>query len=168
MDGLIDPSPLSQPKRESNWVPIGLGIVFVVLAFGVIAWFARSRPKPPTAPPPYAAYLKLSDLKMSAAQNFVGATVTYLDGTITNTGSQTVTHVMIHVTFQDSDGQVAQIEEVPLHVLKTTGPYPDAVDLKVSPLSPGQSQTFRLTFEHVSSAWNQAYPDLQISDVTTN
>lgn len=167
MSGLIEPSPLSQPERESNWAPIGLGIAFVVLAMGLIAWFARSQPKPPAAPPPYAASLKLSDLKMSAAQNFVGATVTYLDGSITNTGGQTVTHATIHVTFQDFQGQVTQIEDVPLHVLQVNGPYPDAVDLGVSPLAPGQSKSFRLTFEHVSAEWNQAYPDLQISEVVT-
>src|SRR5579863_8092744 len=167
MDGLIEPSPLSAPERESNWVPIGLGIAFVVIAMGAIAWLARSQPKVPVPPPPYAANLKLSDLKMSAAQNFVGATVTYLDGTITNTGTQTVTHVMIHVTFQDFQGQVAQLEDVPLHVLQTGGPYLDAVDLGVSPLAPGQSKSFRLTFEHVSGEWNQVYPDLQISEVIT-
>jgi Protein of unknown function (DUF2393) len=165
MGGLIEPSPLSAPQRESSWIPIGLGVVFVVITVGIIAWFARSQPKPPVPPPPYAANLKLTDLKMSAAQNFVGATVTYLDGTITNAGNQTVTQVMIHVVFQDAMGQVAQLEDVPLHVLQTGGPYPDAVDLRVSPLAPGQSKTFRLTFEHVSTEWNQAYPQLQISDV---
>ena len=89
----------------------------------------------------------------------------FRSGTITNIGNQTVTHVMIHVIFQDAMGQVAQLEDVPLHVLQTSGPYPDAVDLRVSPLAPGQSRTFRLTFEHVSTEWNQAYPELQISDV---
>lgn len=165
MGGLIEPSPLSEPEQKSNWVPIGLGVVSVVLVMGVIAFFLRSRPKTVAAPPAYAANLKLSDLKMSTAQNFVGATVTYVDGTVSNTGSQTVTHVTVHVIFQDSMGQVAQLEDVPLHVLQTSGPYPDAVDLGVSPLAPGQSKSFRLTFEHVSNDWNQAYPELQIVDV---
>ena len=167
MGGLIEPSPLSAPEQKSNWVPIGLGVVFVVLAVGVIAWLSRSQPKPAAAPPAYAADLQLSDLKMSQAQNFVGATVTYLDGTITNTGKQTVTRVMVHVVFQDSMGQVAQLEDVPLRVLQTGGPYPDAVGLNVSPLGPGQSKTFRLAFEHVSAEWNQAYPELQITQVVT-
>jgi len=33
-------------------------------------------------------------------------------------------------------------------------------------LTPGQSKPFRLTFEHLSEQWNQAYPELQIVDVT--
>ena len=92
--------------------------------------------------------------------------MTYIDGTITNTGDKTLTHVMVHVTFKDSMGQVAQTEDVPLHVLQTGGPYPDAVDLNASPLAPGQSKPFRLTFESISAQWNHEYPELQITDVT--
>jgi hypothetical protein len=164
MAGLVEPSPFSAPQGDSNWIPIGLGIVFVVVAMGIIAWFARSQPKPPIPPPPYAASLKLSDRKMSAVQNFVGSTVTYLDGTITNTGNQAVTHVVVHVVFRDTSGQVAQSEDVPLHV-QSNGLHPDGIDLSAAPLAPGQSNSFRLTFERAPSDWNQSYPELQISGV---
>ena len=97
---------------------------------------------------------------MSAAENFVGATVSYIDGTVTNTGNQTVTHAIVTVTFKDDIGQLAQREDVPLHVLDTSGPYPDAVDLSVAPLAPGQSKPFRLTFETISQQWNHEYPEL--------
>jgi hypothetical protein len=166
MAGLIDPSPLSEQPNESNWTPIILGVAFVVVAMGIVALLLRAHPKPPPVPHPYAANLKLSDLKMSAAQNFVGATVTYLDGTVTDAGDKTVTHATVEVTFKDGMGQLTQREDVPLHVLQTTGPYPDAVDLSVAPLAPNESKPFRLTFEHVSSEWNQEYPDLQVMDVT--
>jgi hypothetical protein len=167
MGGLSVSPPFSAPQRDSNWVPIGLGIAFVVIAMGIIAWFARPQPKPPAAPPPYAANLRLSDLKLSAAQNFVGATVTYLDGTIANTGNRMVAHVMVHVVFRDSAGQVAQVEDVPLRVLESSGPYPDGLDLTLSPLAPGQRKPFRLAFEHVSADWDQAYPALQVSSIVT-
>jgi len=52
-------------------------------------------------------------------------------------------------------------------VLQTSGPYPDAVDLSVSPLAPSQSKQFRLTFESVSAQWNHEYPELQITDLGT-
>ena len=103
---------------------------------------------------------------MSAAENFVGATVSYIDGTITNSGQQTVTHAVVTVTFKDSMGQLAQRDDVPLHVLQTSGPYPDVVDLSASPLGPGQSKPFRLTFERISEQWNHEYPELKLSDVT--
>jgi hypothetical protein len=103
---------------------------------------------------------------MSAAENFVGATVSYVDGTVTNLGGKTVTHVMVEVRFKDDLGQLAQRDEIPMQVLKTTGPYPEAVDFGVSPLGSGQSTTFRLTFESISLQWNHQYPDIQVTDVT--
>jgi hypothetical protein len=166
MGGLIEPSPLSEKERDSNLRPILLGVALVVVVVGLIALLTRGGPRSSATPHPYAANLKLSDLKMSAAENFVGASVSYVDGTVTNTGDKTVTHATVHVAFKNSLGEVAQAEDVPLHVLQTSGPYPDTVDLSVSPLAPGQGKPFRLTFEHISSDWNQAYPDLQVTDVT--
>jgi hypothetical protein len=49
--------------------------------------------------------------------------------------------------------------------LKTTGPYPEAVDFSASPLAPGQSKPFRLTFEGISAQWNRQYPEIQVTDV---
>jgi hypothetical protein len=166
MGGLIEPSPLTEKQRDSNLRPILLGVALVVVVVGVIALLTRGSPRSTAIPHPYAANLKLSDLKMSAAENFVGASVTYIDGTVTDTGDKTVTHAIVHVAFKNSLGEVAQAEDVPLHVLQTSGPYPDAVDLSLSPLLPGRGKPFRLTFEHISSDWNQAYPELQVTDVS--
>jgi hypothetical protein len=165
MGGLTQPT-LGAEERETNWRAIGVGIGVVVIIAVVLLLISRTEQKAPTGPPPYAANIKFSDLKMSAAENFVGATVSYIDGTVTNSGSQTVTHVVADVTFRDSMGQLAQRETVPLRVLQTSGPYPDAVDLTVSPLAPGQSKPFRLTFESISAQWNHEYPELKVVDVT--
>ena len=165
MGGFIEPSPSIQ-QRDSNRIPILVGMVLVIVIVGIIALFSRGQSKGSAAPHPYAANLKISDLKMSAAENFVGATVTYLDGMVTNTGDKIVTHVAVHVVFKDSLGQIAQAEDVPLHVLQTGGPYPDAVDLSTSPLAPSQSKPFRLTFEHVTEEWNHEFPDLRVMDVS--
>jgi hypothetical protein len=165
MGGLIQPSPTST-ERESNWLPVLLGIALVVVVVGLIALFTRSQPKIPAAPHPYAANLQLSNLKMSAAENFVGASVTYLEGTVTNAGDKTVTHAVVRVIFKDDIGQVVGDDSVALRVLQPSGPYQDAVDLNTSPLAPGQSKPFRLTFESISAQWNHAYPDLRVTDVT--
>jgi hypothetical protein len=164
MDGLIDPTPLTQPE-ESNWRPILLGVGLVVVVVAVAALLLRSNPKTAAGPHPYAANLKLTDPKMSTSENFVGAAVTYLDGTVTNAGAKTVMHATVEVVFRDSLGQLAQREDIPLQVLQTSGPYPEAVDFRVSPLPPGQSKPFRLTFEHVSTDWNQEMPTVQVVDV---
>lgn len=167
MGGLIEPSPLGQPQHESNLRPILIGAVIVVVVVGLIVLLSRGGTSRNAASPhPYAANLALSDLKMSQAENFVGASVTYIDGTVTNTGDKTITRATVHVEFKNSMDQVAQVEDLPLRVLQTGGPYPDAVDLSTQPLGPGQSKRFRLTFEHLSADWNQAYPELQVTDVS--
>jgi hypothetical protein len=165
MGGLLQPTPVSEERDSSSrTIAVAVGAVIVVAIIG--AFLLRGKPKGASGPPPYAASLKLSDLKMSAAENFVGATVSYVDGTVTNFGGETVTHVMVEVKFKDELGQLAQRDEIPMQVLKTTGPYPEAVDFTLSPLAPGQSTTFRLTFEGISAQWNRQYPEIQVTDVT--
>ena len=164
MGGLIQPTPVAE-EPDSSRRTIAIAVAVVIGIAIIFAFLLRSQPKTASGPPPYAASLKLSDFKMSAAENFVGATVSYVDGTITNSGSKTVTHVVVEVTFKDDIGQLAQRENVPMQVLKTTGPYPEAVDFSVAPLGPGQSKTFRLTFESISAQWNRQYPDIQVIDV---
>lgn len=168
MGGLLQPNanPTAE-AAESNVRPILIGIVIVAAVIGILVFILRSAQKPPAEPPAYAASLRFSDLKASAAENFVGATVSYLDGSLTNTGDKTVIHAVVEVTFKDDMGQMAQREELPIHVLRSGGPYDEAVDLNVSPLLPGQSKPFRLTFENISAQWNHAYPDLKVTQVAT-
>ncbi len=169
MDGLLQSNvnPTTE-QQQSSLRPILIGIALVAVVVGLLALILRGEQKKPAPPPAYAVNIKFSDLKTSAAQNFVGATVTYLDGNITNTGTKTVSHAVAQITFKDDMGQTAQREEIPIKVLKTGGPYDEAVDLSVSSLAPGQSKPFRLTFETISAQWNHAYPDLQITQVTTD
>ena len=166
MGGMIQPSPVPQ-ERDSNWRPILIGVGIVIVIVGLIVVGLREEPKGRTGPAPYANNLKISNLKMSAAENFVGATVSYVDGTLTNTGDKTVTNASARVIFKDSMGQTVGDERVPLHVLQTSGPYPDTVDLSASPIAPGQSKSFRLTFESISNQWDHQYPEIQIMDVVT-
>src|ERR1700675_1300090 len=109
MDGLIEPNlnPTTE-RQESGLRPILVGIVIVGVVVGILALTFRAEQKKPAAPPAYAANLKFTDLKTSASQNFVGATVSYIDGAITNTGDKTVIHAREQITFKDELGQTAQ------------------------------------------------------------
>ena len=166
MGGLIEPNLNPAREQESSLRPILIGIVVVGVVVGILVMIFRAEQKKPSPPPAYASNLRFSELKTSAAQNFVGATVNYLDGAITNTGDKTVIHAVAEITFKDDLGQTAQREELPIRVLCTGGPYDEAVDLSLSPLAPGESRPFRLTFENISAQWNHAYPDLQIAQVS--
>ena len=164
MGGFLEPTSTVSEERESKWRVLAIGVVLVAVLIGVLGWMSLQERKA-GAPHPYATNVKLTDPHMSAAENFVGATVSYIDGNVTNTGSQTVTHAVVTVLFKDSIGQLAQREEVPLHVLDTSGPYADAIDLSASPLAPGQTKPYRLTFERISEQWNHEYPELTVTDV---
>jgi hypothetical protein len=167
MGSLLQPAPATTgDNRNSNWISIGFGVGLVVIVVVIGSLLLRTDSKIANPPHPYAANIKFSDLKMSAAENFVGSTVTYLDGTVTNTADQTVTRALVRVNFKDSLGQIVQADDVPLRILQTSGPYPEAVDLAVAPLTPAQSKPFRLTFEHVTADWNHEYPELRVTDVS--
>ncbi len=165
MGGLLQPASTASEK-DFLWQPKLIGIVAVLMVAGIAVFLLRSKPTAPVQIDPYISRLTISDLKMSQAQNFVGASVTYLDGMLTNQGNETLTHAGVRITFKDSYNQIAQIEDLPMKILQNAGPYVEAIDVSLSPLAAGQSKPFRLTLEHVSDQWNGAYPDLQITAVT--
>jgi Protein of unknown function (DUF3426) len=165
MGSLGQPTPVAE-ERDSSRLIIMMAVVLVIgFAVGA-ALLLREAPKAAKTVSPYIASVKLSDFKMSAAENFIGATVSYIDGTVTNTGDKTVAHVVVEVVFKDSMGQLAQREEVPLRVVRTNGAYLEPVDLGVSALGPGQTQPFRLTFDSISAQWNHEYPEMRVTDVS--
>ncbi len=165
MGTLGQPAPIVEERDNSRLIIIIAVAVVIGLALAA-AFLLREPPKKVAAPNPYIAQLKLSNFKMSAAENFIGSTVSYIDGAITNTGDKTVTRVMVQVNFQDSMGQLAQREELPLRVVRTNGAYLEPVDLNVAPLAPAQTMPFRLTFDRISDQWNHQYPEITITDVT--
>src|SRR5580658_3583672 len=144
------PGSLAEENDSSRRI-IVIAVVGVVAVMLGLAFLLREKPKPPKQVSPYLASIKLSDFKMSAAENFIGATVSYVDGTIANNSDKTVTRVMVEVNFEDSMGQLAQREELPLRVIRPNGAYSEPVDLNVAPLAPGQSAPFRLTFDSISA-----------------
>src|SRR5215469_8627030 len=104
MGTLGTPTPVAEGRDNSRLIIIA-AVVVVIAAMVGLAFLLREPPKRVTPPSPYIAQLKLSDFKMSAAENFIGHTVSYIDGTIANTGEKTATGVMVQVNFQDSMGQ---------------------------------------------------------------
>ncbi len=94
----------------------------------------------------YISRVEVSDPRMSAADNFLGDTVTYLDARVTNHGQKAVRKVDVQLEFVDTLNQV---------VLREVA-HP--INARTPPLQPGQMRVFRVTFEHMPVDWNQAPP----------
>ena len=157
-------TPARQEPEARNWMPMIIGLVAVLIVVGIMVLVTRHSSNKPIAVDPYVAKLQISNPKLSAAENYVGGTVTYIDATITNTGDKSLVGADMKLVFKNSMDQVVQTETMPLHVLVEAqmGGYPDLVDLSRSPIAPGQSKTVRLTLEHISADWNQNYPEMQL------
>lgn len=157
-------TPVARQESERNWTPFLAGLVAVLVVVGIITVVTRSKPSTNTQTDAYAAKVQLSDLKLSAAENYVGGTVTYLDLNITNTGDKTLTGAQMKAVFKNTLGQVVQTETLPLHVLTENkmGGYQDLVDLSRAPIGPGQAKTVRMTLEHISDDWDRQYPVMQL------
>ncbi len=103
---------------------------------------------------------------MSQANSAIGGQSTYLDGQITNHGSQTLTAITVQVAFRDVTNQIVQKETLPLNLIRTRQPYVDTESVRADPILPNQTREFRLIFDHVSQNWNQNYPEIRVIDVT--
>jgi hypothetical protein len=97
----------------------------------------------------YVSLLEFTDARMSAAENFLGDTVTYLDASVTNKGARQVRRLDVELEFVDTLNQV---------VLRETA-HP--VTERTAPLKPGESRTMQVRFEHMPVDWNQAPPRMK-------
>lgn len=142
----------------------GVLVAAVVAAFII---FGRSAPAPsPNQVDPYAARLQISNLHMATAENFAGGSVTYILGSIANTGDKKVTGARVQVLFKNSLGETAQKETLPVMALLPNTPYVDYGTLDRAPLTPGQTRDFRLTLEHVSADWDGQVPAVRVVAVS--
>jgi hypothetical protein len=127
----------------------GIAAVLVIQQHQVAtrpATVAATRPPLSAEQQAYLPSLAFADLHMSAAVNFLGDTVTYLDGSVTNKGEKLVRNLDVELNFVDTLNQV---------VLRDTAhPLAD----RATPLQPGETYAFRVTFEHMPVDWNQAPP----------
>ena len=166
--GSVFSQPQIEPERR-NWVPIAIGAVVLALIIGAVLIFGRPKPQAgPAAIAPYAENLQVGDLKLSAAENFVGSSVSYLEGKVANVGPKTVTGITVEAVFRNSIGEIVQRESQPLMLYHTgMAGFPDVAPLNKVPLTPNTTRDFRLTFEHISADWNQGYPELRFTQVNT-
>ena len=153
-------SPMHRNDRGVSTLIIMLSVALVLaalLAIFVMRWHSvayapvsagSGRLLPDAEQKAQMAALEFSDLQMSAANNFLGNTVTYLDGRVTNKGTRPVRRLDVELNFVDTLHQVVLRETA--RPLTTRG----------APLAPGETRAFQVSFEHMPEDWNQAVPSI--------
>jgi hypothetical protein len=138
---------------RSTGVLIAAVAVILGIILGTAVWLAHTRStrsQPPVAPTTeersYLQHIVISDAQVSAATNFLGDMVTYVDAKITNSGTKPVRELDIRLEFSDMLNQVVLCE--------VTHP----ITPRIPPLAPGETRPFRATFERMPTEWNQALP----------
>jgi hypothetical protein len=155
-----------EQQESRNWMPMIVGAAVVALIIAALVVFGvlgRSRVASPGDP--YLTKLELSNLHMAKAENFAGGSVTYIEGTLANTGDKKVTAATVQVTFKNYLGQVSQKETVPVTVVTSNPAYVDYGTLDRTPLAPGQRRGFRLTLEYVTPDWDGQVPQVKVVSV---
>ncbi len=147
---------MNEDRSNAVLILVAAGLVAVLL--GALALLRR----PGTAQPrasltneerAYLGQILVTDAKMSAAQNFLGDTITYLDARVINRGSKRIRQLELQVEFVDLFNQV---------VLRETA---RPVAAGTPPLEPGKSRTFHMSFDHMPADWNQAPPRMKATSV---
>ena len=159
-------SPESAEPEGRNWVPMAMGAVLVaVLVAAFVGGGMISRSRNASQDDPNVARLQVSNLHMATAENFAGGSVTYIEGTLTNTGDRKITAARAQVIFTNSLEEITQKETLLVTVLAPNSPYVDYSTLDHAPLAPGQARGFRLTLEYVTRDWDGKVPQVKVVSV---
>src|SRR5437870_333069 len=108
----FSPGEFQEESGAGPWIGLGVGLVVIAAVVGGLIYSSRHSANRNAVQPavigsaasvdPYAAKLQLANIQLSQADNMIGGTVTYVEGTVTNIGDKTVTGANLEVTFKNS------------------------------------------------------------------
>jgi hypothetical protein len=151
------------PSAERSRLPVafGIGLVIVALLVGVAVVVSRySAPAGPETLKPlpmgpaeqaYAPQIHFLEPKMSRAANFLNQEVTFIFGTLENSGNRRIKQIEITLEFHDPFNQVVLRDKQRLFTQYD------------SPLPAGQQRDFQVGYEHISAQWNNVYPTIRVT-----
>jgi hypothetical protein len=158
------------PKKEKAAIPPAaiVGAAVVLIGVAGFLYLNNAAKRPPAAPPPltgpakeYVRRLQFvaadgqtpENPKMEAHESYLKQSVVEITGNLRNNGDRVLDLVEINCVFYDPYGQEVLRERVPI------------VGKKTGKLAPGESKSFRLAFDNVPEAWNQAMPGMIIARI---
>jgi hypothetical protein len=101
----------------------------------------------------YAKNLRVENIVMSRAENFLHQEVTILNAEVVNGGPQAIVALELTVEFTDEMNQVVLRE-----ARGVLGTPPAA-------LAPGERRPFEISFDHVPPSWNMQQPAVHVSSL---
>lgn len=165
----FEPLPAPSERVSSAWrVPVIVAILAGLGVLALVTWLGRpgsqaDLPPVPAQLPPlddaaeaYTPQIEISQLELSRWANFLGQTVIYLDGVLTNHGSRRILALELTVEFLDLQQQVVLRETARPVGSARAGQRPTA-------LGPSERRPFRLAFEHLPADWNRGRPRIRIT-----
>ncbi|HET7107671.1 MAG TPA: hypothetical protein VFI38_12750 [Candidatus Acidoferrum sp.] len=99
----------------------------------------------------YARSIRIENIALSKAENFIHQEVTILNADVVNAGQQTVAGLGVTVEFVDD------LHQVVLRESRSVLGSPSAA------LTPGQRRTFSISFDRVPVSWNLQAPSVQVT-----
>jgi hypothetical protein len=153
-------NPEVAPDKRKLPVFSTIMIAVVLLAVAVSAWFLLQPPSvhaPPAGSPnlamtaaeqEYLKNIRIGNIALSRAENFLHQEVTVLNGEVYNAGSLPVWGLRLTTTFSDEMNQIA---------LKETRAV---LASPAQPLAPGERRLFEISFDHVPNSWNMQQPSV--------
>ena len=149
-------------SEEKRGIPVafaaGAGVVLLVALGLVLLTRATSSPgtqvvqKLPFGPAEqaYVPHIHFQDIQMAQSSNLLNQQFTYVAGTISNDGTQTIRALEATFEFHDQFNQVDLRETQRLIV-------------KGAPtLAAGQYVDYQITLDHIPSDWNRQYPSIRV------
>jgi hypothetical protein len=136
----------------SAWIIAALAITLLAAGMFYLNRPAKTVADAGEAPAEAKAYLpnlQLSDVTMQATANFMQQQVVEVQGKIANRGPRKLAVVEVYCLFYGADGKEVHRERLPI----------------VRALEPGETRGFRLPFDSLPDAWNQAMPRLAIAKI---
>lgn len=155
-----------QPGPESGGFNFALVLAAAaVVVIGAAFYFSTGRQSPPGGAPPqlhfsfgpaeqaYAAEVRIENIALSRAENFIHQEITTLTADLVNSGDRSLQGIEVTVTFADEMNQIALRESRPVVV-------PSA-----APLAPQGRRQFEIAFEHIPTSWNMQQPSVRVTGV---
>jgi len=151
------PSP-PEESGGSRRVLLLVGVSLAAAALLLLVWLGTARRPAPSAPAhlafgaveqSYARNLRVENVALSRAENYLHQEVTTLQGDLVNSGDRSLESVELTIDFLDEMNQVVLRQSL--------------ISSAPQPLAPQGSRAFEVSFEHVPSAWNMHSPVIRVT-----